>query len=373
MSARSELGVDDRDLPPLEAYAQDAPGTRKGNGAAGDAGTADNHSKIVLRPIHEIVAERRETKWLLPKILEANVIAVLAGARGSMKSFIGLDWGIRMAIAGHPGAILSGEGAGLDRRVAAWMQHHGQDVDLHALPLVALERAINLNVATELAALTDALAALPKPIAFIIIDTLSKFSAGLDENDNGEVAAFLSGLSAGLRDAFGCTVLLIAHSGHGDVRRPRGASALMCNPDAEYIVDRPGQGMTVTVSRDRFKDTASLPPLAYTARVIDLGRKDACGDAITSLALDRASAPDQTLKPKAGLGKNQERGLSALREWTRGNPGATHMPSTDLQELLKAQGVKDRNRRSEVITFLVNLSILTPAVGGHIVHPEALE
>ena len=35
----------------------------------------------------------------------------------------------------------------------------------------------------------------------------------------------------------------------------------MANPDAEYIVDRPDpNGMTVTISRDRFKDGPALPP-----------------------------------------------------------------------------------------------------------------
>jgi hypothetical protein len=355
---------------PLEAY-RDEPGAR-GNGTQG-TWTHIEEPKVVFRPIYELVAEQRETRWLLHKIFEANVLAVLAGARGTFKSFIALDWTMRMAIAGHAGVILSGEGAGLDRRVAAWMKQHGQDVELRALSLVALERPLNLNVPTELAALKLAVAALPKPPAFMTIDTLSKFSAGLDENDNGRVAAFLSALSMSLRDVFGCSVLLVAHSGHADAKRPRGASALMSNPDAEYIVERPCMGMTVTVTRDRFKDTASLPPLAYTARVIDLGRKDAYGEEVTSLALVAADATDVSLKSKGGIGKNQERGLSAMREWTRANANGHHMPSTDLQALLKTQGIKDRNRRSEVIDFLVNVGVLTPALGGHAVHPEALQ
>jgi hypothetical protein len=207
----------------------------------------------------------------------------------------------------------------------------------------------------------------------VMIDTLSKFSPGMKENDNGEVSAFLASLSEQLRDLLHSTVLVVAHSGHAEAGRPRGAYALMANPDAEYIVERPNPAaMTVTVTRDRFKDTASLPPLAYTARVIDLGRRDAEGEPVTSLALDPADARDFPPKPKSGLGKNQERGLSAMREWTRANPGVNHMASTDLQALLKTQGVKDRNRRSEVIDFLVNLRVLTPAVGGHTVHPEAL-
>jgi hypothetical protein len=124
------------------------------------------------------------------------------------------------------------------------MRERAPRADLASLHILALERPANLSRADTRRAVIDAVTALPWRPAAILIDTMSKFSAGVDENDNGEVAAFLSGLGADFRDALGCTVLLIVHTGHGDVRRPRGASALMCNPDAEYIVTRPdAQGM----------------------------------------------------------------------------------------------------------------------------------
>ena len=41
-----------------------------------------------------------------------------------------------------------------------------------------------------------------------MVDTFSKFSAGLDENDNTKVAAYLAMLAEYIRDAFHCTVLL---------------------------------------------------------------------------------------------------------------------------------------------------------------------
>ena len=226
--------------------------------------------KIVLRPLHEIVSERREAEWLLHRILEANVLAVLAGPRGSFKSFIGLDWAMRVAAAGLGVVMLSGEGAGLDRRADAWRRTHKPDLDLACVPFVAVERPVNLRLAAEIGDLSNAIESLPKAPSLVVVDTFSKFSAGIDENDNGEVSAFLAGLTECIRDQFACTVLLVAHSGHGDSKRPRGASALMANPDAEYIVERP-PGMTVTVTRERFKDSAALEPLAYEAKSIDLG------------------------------------------------------------------------------------------------------
>jgi hypothetical protein len=326
---------------------------------------------IVLRPIHEIVAEQREPAWLIHKVLEAGVLAVLAGPRSTFKSFIALHWSLACALDGHPVAILSGEGAGLDRRVAAWMQTYGLDSDLASLPVVALERPVNLNLAAELAALRSAFTALEKPPALVVVDTLSKFSAGLDENSNFEVAEFLSRLATEIRDGIGCTVLLVAHSGHSDAKRPRGAYTLSANPDAEYMVERPNPAaMTVTVSRDRFKDTPALPPLAYEASVVPLGRADRYGEDVTSLVLHTADAPPPAARGK-GAGKNQTAAMTALREWSRVHEGADHIPSDQLTALFKAQGI-GRQRKPEVLNWLANAGIVTPSVAGFTIHRAAL-
>jgi hypothetical protein len=331
-----------------------------GNGAA---------RPVILRHIGDIVAENREPDWLIHKIIERNVLAVLAGPRGTFKSFIALDWSMRMALEGHAGVILSGEGAGLDRRVAAWINTHRESTDLADVPLVALERPLNLTAIAEMMALVDAIKGLPQEPAFIVVDTFSKFSTGLDENDNGEVAAFLSGLSEHLREDLHCTVLLVAHSGHGDVQRPRGASSLMSNPDAEYIVSRPDpQGFTVTVTRERFKDAPAMPPLAYEAKVIDLGRLDRYGDPVTSLALITADAPPLSAR---GKGRNQAKVIIALKEWTRSHPTESHITSMDIRGICKNQGLA-RNRIGEVLESFVAQQIISPAVGGYSLHSENL-
>lgn len=345
------------ELAPVEAYEEGpkANGEHKSSAAIGP-------KPIVLRHISEIVAEQREPEWLIHKVIERNVLAVIAGPRATFKSFIALDWAMRMALDGHSGVILSGEGAGLDRRVSAWITQHAENTDLSTVPLVALERPLNLNTIGEMIALRVAIEALEEAPAFIVIDTFSKFSPGIDENNNGEVAAFLSNLAANLREEYKCTVLIVAHTGHGDSGRPRGASSLMSNPDAEYIVARPDpQSMLVTVSRERFKDTPALKALAYEAQIVDLGRIDSYGEAITSLALIAADAPAPILKRG---GKNQEKALIALREWCRGNAEAQHITSAEIKDLLKAHGLAF-NRRPEVLNYLANIKVINPAMGGY--------
>lgn len=345
----------ERESPPLDAYAdEDASPKAYLNGRAHLTPKA---AGLVLRPIADIVAEQREPEWLIHKVIERDVLAVIAGPRGTFKSFVALDWAMRMALAGHAGVILSGEGAGLDRRVAAWVSKHRPDCDLRALPLVALERAVNLTVAVELGQLAEALSTLPAKPEFVIIDTLSKFAAGMDENDNSEVAALLATLTAEIRQAFRATVILIAHSGHGDAKRPRGASSLMANPDAEYIIERPDpKAMTVTVSRERFKDSPSLPPLAYQATVIDLGRLDRYGEPVTSLALE---STDLIPASKKMLGKAQQTLLSALES----QPPGSVWTETEIRRIGIDAGLKKQSAISASLG-LRQLGYFELTVGG---------
>ena len=330
--------------------------------------TLDSRVKVKLRPISEIVAEKRTVQWLLPKVIEANVLAVLAGKRGTLKSFIALHWSMQIALQGGAIVILSGEGAGLDRRVDAWMRTYGEGVPIESLPVLALERTINLNAEEMLIELIEAIDMAHITPALILIDTLSKYTPGLDENKNADVAAFLQSLAELLRDRYRATVLIVAHTGHGDAKRPRGAYSLTANPDAEFIAERPDGANTVTVSRERYKDSPSLPPLAYSIEQVDLGRVDELGDRVTSLVLRQS---EQIPTRVRGAGINQIKSLTALREWARTNPTATHISSIDVLALLKNQGIA-RQRRPDVLNYLVNARVITSSVGGYSVHQEML-
>lgn len=322
----------------------------------------DDGIGIELRHIADIVAERREPAWFdgLEKILERNVMAVIAGARGTFKSATALHWVMTATLNGHPAVILSAEGAGLDRRVDAWMRQHAPALELRDLPLLALERAVNL--ATTVASLVTAIEAAGMQPALVLVDTFSKYAPGLDENDNAAVAMYLATLNSGLRERFGCTVLLVAHAGHGDSKRPRGASVLMANPDAEYIVQRPDiTAMTVTVSRERFKDAPSLPPLAYTAESIDLGRTDRFGEPITSIVM-RSTDATAVSRPMLS-GKNQKLLLAELERliaepghigiWTEG----------ELREVGRGLGMGKQSAR-DAAHGLRSLGYLTHSIGG---------
>lgn len=326
--------------------------------------TARGARRLVLRPVSEIVSERRESVWLIHNVIEANVLAVLAGPRASFKSFVALDWSMRIAAAGNPVVILSGEGAGLGRRVEAWMLTHGNGKALDDLQLLALESVANLNADEEMTDLQAAVDEAGIRPALIVVDTFSKFSAGLDENSNQEVAEYLSKLTIGLRERYTSTVLLVAHSGHGDAKRPRGASALMANPDAEYIIERPNPtAMTVAISRERFKDTASMAPLGYEAVEVELGRVDRYGEQVKSLVMKEAGVVSKPAAAHSPPGRAQRTILLALRERQKKSDTPLVWTLEELRSVGRECGLA-RQSVHDAVEKLVMSPFLRATVGG---------
>lgn len=321
--------------------------------------------KVELRHVADIVEENREPEWLLHRVLEAKVVAVLAGPRASFKSFIALDWAMRIAMSGQPVAILSGEGGGLGRRVKAWMQTFGGGQELRDLPILALERPLNLNREEEMTLLIQAMDMANIRPSLVVVDTLSKFSAGMDENSNQEVAAYLAQLSRYLRERYQASVLIVAHSGHGDAARPRGASALMANPDAEYIVKRAADPSThVEVTRQRFKDTGELPNLAYEAEVIDLGAADRYGERLTSLIMRETVAQgEKPIANQTPQGKAQRTILLALRERQKRSETPLVWTIEEMRQIGRECGLS-RQSVHDAVEKLMLSPFIVASVGG---------
>lgn len=254
------------------------------------APTPASGAPALAHPLSYKLANPTVPEWLLPDLLERGVIAIMAGQRGSYKSFLALDMAMRVALDGEPVYVVSAEGSDFDRRAAAWLRHNAPEQCSDEVPLFVAERRLDLNTHDGVELIRqDCLRLGIRPKLFVL-DTFSKLSGGLDENSNTEVKAFIGRLAAGLQRAdtgFGATVLLIAHTGHSETGRARGASALGADTDAEYVVARlPGGG--VSLSRERFKSSPELPPLAFQPKIVDLGRQDALGGAITSLVMVEA-------------------------------------------------------------------------------------
>lgn len=282
----------------------------------------------LARKISDVLRNPTHPRWLIRDELERGVIAIVAGPRGSFKSFLALDWAMRCATAtnmghpidkAHPVYVISAEGGDFDRRARAWLQYFLPDRAYEDVPLYVVERRLDLNSAEGVVAIRDDCVRLKiRPVLFVL-DTFSKLSGGLDENDNSQVKQFIGRLDNGLKraeTAFDATVVVVCHTGHSDAGRPRGASALAADTDAEYIVARAEGSQTVSITRERFKASPELPPLNFKAEPVALGYQDQDGQEVTSLVLLPAAPPKKRAGEKP-QGKWQQMVVDVLNDLTR--------------------------------------------------------
>lgn len=342
----------------MVSFARDQPEVQAVNAAAEltDLGplpepTPQTHANGVAgalslaRRICDVLRNPTIPRWLLTDVIEHGVIAVMAGPRGSYKSFIALDWAMRIAQRGDCVYVVSAEGGDFDRRAKAWLAVYNGGRD--ALPLYVVERRLDLSTAEGIESIRQDCLRLGIHPKLFVLDTFSKLSGALEENDNTALKAFIGRLDNGLKRAetgFDATVLLVAHTGHSDAGRPRGASALAADTDAEYIVARSPEG-SVSVTRERFKSSPELAPLNFQPDVVRLGYHDANGTEITSLVLKPLErAP--VMKRKA---TSEPRGADqkATLDVARGMLKAGALSLDDLAKRVAATRVKteEKDRR----------------------------
>jgi hypothetical protein len=267
----------------------------------------------LARPLSVVLTTPTHPRWLIRDELERGVMALMAGPRGSYKSFKALHWAMTCSVAGYPVYVVSAEGGDFERRAAAWMLHHDVVV---APPLYVVEKRLDLNSREGVETIRQDCLRLNIRPALFVLDTFSKLSGGLDENDNSQVKSFIGRLDNGLKrpDAFDATVLLVAHTGHSDTSRARGASALEADTDAAYIVNRDNGTGTVRISRERFKSSSELPPLVYKPTIVALNRLDDEGLPVTSIVLEPTDANAANSGSRRPRGKNQKHLWQVLAE-----------------------------------------------------------
>lgn len=324
-----------------------------------------------LKRMSDLLLTPSRPSWLIRDVIEQGVIAILLGPRGTYKSFIALHWALSIAIEGSPVVMISAEGNGLDRRLRSWLMRNAPKVKPENIPVYALEQRVDFNSLESVLALCAEIDALESPPVLIIIDTFSKNSGGLDENSNSEVKAFIAHLDVHLKRRYGATVLLVHHTGHLVQSRARGASALEADTDAAYVINRSPGTMEVTVSRERFKDSGDLPPLAYRAEVVGLGEDDDDGRPVTSLVL--VPIDPQTISTQqrgnAPRGLRQRELLKALKELQAKSSSPLVWGPSELRRIARELGMRKQTAQdtcAAVATFWLRASI-----GGYVL-PETL-
>jgi hypothetical protein len=342
----------------------------------GNSQTSDVRLSVNLRSAFDIVMKPVKASWLLRPYLEEYAIGVLTGSYGTFKSFLAVDWACHLAMGRHwyedPRAealeprdvvYISAEGRGLSKRLRAWIAHHcpNQPADevLRSMRFFAIEEAVNLSDPERVALFCAAIDSLKISPSLIVIDTLSRNSAAVEES-NSSMATFLNAIDAGLRQRYHCTLLLIHHPGHENSRRARGPSNLIGDTDASFIVVREGKTYLVTLETERLKDSDVPQPLMLEAKEVSLQSADDEGQPETSLVLVHASGalPSRTRK---ALGKNQQSLLNALKRNAEQRTGAS-WSDADISKLAKEAGL-DASRKREALDGLIRHGYLVQKDG----------
>ena len=252
-----------------------------------------------LIPADDFAAQPAPIAWLVKHWVQAGALIMVHGPSGGGKTFVVLDWCLRMA-AGmddwcgskvRPGSVvyLAGEGHhGLRGRVAAWKHHH----QAGRLSMWLSRDGCDLNTPTGYAKVVEQVRMLPTMPAIIVVDTLHRFLSG-DENSAQDTKTMLDACGALMRE-FSCAVLLVHHTGVSEEaqHRARGSSAWRGALDIEVSIVPSKNGSPMEIIQRKSKD-AELAKTVYVKleQVQIPGWKDEDDQPVTSAVILQEDAP----------------------------------------------------------------------------------
>ena len=245
-------------------------------------------------------ASATASPWIVKGVLPQAGLAVVYGASGSGKSFAVLDMALAIA-RGEPWrghkvrqgrvAYIAAEGAdGFRKRLAAYAQHHG--IDLQQVPMAVLNGAPNLMEVKDAADLVLGIRA-TGGAEVIVVDTLAQTTPGANENAGEDMGKAL-GHCKRIHESTGALVILIHHSGKDAARGARGWSGLRAACDAEIEVLRDEVGQR-SLRLSKSKDGEDGLAWGFELQQVTLGIDEDL-DPITSCVVGEAALPKGPVK-----------------------------------------------------------------------------
>ena len=219
-------------------------------------------AKKVRFPITRVSGQTPMTKhpWLVEGIIPACGITLFYGESGIGKSFAvidlalavqnGSDWGGRQTEVGEVVYIAAEDASGIRDRLSSTMRHRDLP-DASGCNLI--ESGIDLSRnSNEVAVLVDELKAelVEKTIRLVIVDTLQMSMGAADENSSSDATAIIRNCRK-VVDAFGCTVLLVHHSGKDGSKKARGSSAFSGAADSIIQMTGSGPQKVLTITKQK--------------------------------------------------------------------------------------------------------------------------
>ncbi|MCG7493291.1 AAA family ATPase [Thalassobius sp. Cn5-15] len=281
-----------------------------------ERGGAAQRPRFRVQHVSDI--EAREPDFIVGDLIEARSCVVVFGAPGSGKSFVTLDVAACVAsgrefhgkeVQQGCAVYVAGEGgAGIKRRLQAWSKHTGEELD-KSKPLFVIQSPIEMLNASDVKAACDAIAEATGEftIKIIVLDTLARNFGDGDENSTGDMNRFVMAVGR-MIERFGCTVVVVHHSGHGDNSRGRGSSALRAAADAEFRVEK--DNSTVTLVHTKAKDAPESEPIRFSLESIELGTRKNGAPFTSAVLIEREEQVTRAIK----LTRSQQRAMKAFED-----------------------------------------------------------
>jgi phage/plasmid primase-like uncharacterized protein len=252
-----------------------------------------------LIPADDFCAQPSPISWLVKRWIQSQALVMVHGPSGGGKTFVVLDWCLRMASgiedwAGHKvrqGNVvyLAGEGHhGLRGRVAAWKHHHKAG----KLAMWLSKDGCDLNTPTGYLKVVEQVRMLKDRPSVIVVDTLHRFLQG-DENSAQDAKTMLDACNA-LMQEFDCSVILVHHTGVSEEaqHRARGSSAWRGALDIEISIVPGKDNVPMQIVQRKSKDAELAETIHVELQQVAIpGWRDEDNQQVTSAVIVQAQAP----------------------------------------------------------------------------------
>lgn len=263
-----------------------------------------------LEPVNCFLDQPAPPKWLIKGWLEQEVLCMVHGPSGAGKSFVVLDWCLHIASGQsqwngskiNSGTIvyLAGEGHyGIRRRIAAWMQSN----NVSQADMWLSKTGCDINTAEGYHKVVESIRSLNVIPSIITVDTVHRFMNG-DENSAQDVKTMIDACN-GLMREFGCTVILVHHTGVSEEaqHRARGSSSWRGALESEYsVVPSKGENRTIKLVNRKMKDGPDGSEAFFELTTVPInGWIDEDGEPVSSAVLVKVDAPPERPKKESKL------------------------------------------------------------------------
>lgn len=367
-------------MPPIQGDANDY--AQAGNDLAGLLNPQAD--KTMLDKLKVVFGDALPTDYEAPNELVEGLItigsmSVLYGDSNSGKTFFALSLAAHIASGQEffgrqidPGLVvyLASEAPGSIRsRMQAIKKAFGCTLENLAMVPVPLNFYANQGDANDVIELVKTIEQLKsQPVRLIIGDTLSRMSAGANENSGEDMGPVMARFDS-VAQATGAAILIIHHNGKDQAKGARGWSGIRAHIDTEIeVVEKDGiRSATITKQRELSGKGESI---YFQLKVIEMGITKFGKPATTCVAIPDESA--STEQPHKRPSKHDETARTMERAWFNSGAeirdGKPYISRSALREFLVQNGISDRTAKNKTEASRAD-GLIAPMLNAGMIEP----